>query len=89
MYFTVFIPLSWSSFTFISSIKIEKKIGHKCAKDYVPFALTDTTDIASLHHCSLEYFIESFYTLNYLTVDGRISNTKYDTIHTEHEHDTK
>lgn len=84
MYFTVFIPLSWSSFTFISSIKIEKKIGHKCAKDYVPFALTDTTDIASLHHCSLEYFIESFYTLNYLTV-----NTKYDTIHTEHDHDTK
>lgn len=69
MYFTVFIPLSWSSFTFISSIKIEKKIGHKCAKDYVPFALTDTTDIASLHHCSLEYFIESFYTFNYLTVD--------------------
>lgn len=58
MYFTVFIPLSWSSFTFISSIKIEKKIGHKCAKDYVPFA-----------HCSLEYFIESFNTLNYLTVD--------------------
>lgn len=42
------------------------------------------TDIASLHHWSLEYFIESFYTLNYLTVD-----TKYDTIHTEHEHDTK
>lgn len=27
------------------------------------------TDIASLHHCSLEYFKESFYTLNYLTVD--------------------
>lgn len=69
MYFTVFIPFSWSSFTFISSIKIEKKIGHKCAKDSVPFALTDRTDIASLHHCSLEYFIESFYTLNYLTVD--------------------
>lgn len=88
MYFTVFIPLSWSSFTFISSIKIEKKIGHKCAKDYVPFALTDTTDIASLHHCSLEYFIEFLHT-QLFDCRSRISNTKYDTIHTEHEHDTK
>lgn len=69
MYFRVFIPLSWSSFTFISSIKIEKKIGHKCAKDYLPFALHKNRYCESSSLFIRLLYREFFYTLNYLTVD--------------------
>lgn len=88
MYFTVFIPLSWSSFTFISSIKIEKKIGHKCAKDYVPFALYKNRYCES-SSLFIRILYREFLHTQLFDCRCRISNTKYDTIHTEHEHDTK
>lgn len=39
MYFIVFIFFFWFLFIFILLIKIEKKIGYKCVKDFVLFVL--------------------------------------------------